>query len=313
MSTQITTAFVKQFGSNIYTLAQQKGSRLKMAVRNESLNGDAGFFERIGSVAAQLKVSRHGDTPQIDTPHTRRRVTMNDYEWADLIDKPDKLRLLIDPTSAYSQAAMWAMGRAMDDVIIAAALGSAYSGVDGSTAVPMANANKLVGFDGTSVIGTNLNIDTLRMAKKYFDASDIDESIPRYMAVGSSQIASLLAETEITSNDYNTIKALVNGQIDTFMGFKFIRTERLLTTAATTTYDEGDGSVGSGSGTAPIGCRRCIAWAQDGIILATGDDMKAKIAERADKSFSTQVYASMSIGATRMEEAKVLEVICSEA
>ena len=70
------------------------------------------------------RVSRHSDTPQIDTPHSRRRVSMSDYEWADLIDQQDRVRTLIDPTSLCFAAA-YAMGRSMDDEIIAAVSGNA--------------------------------------------------------------------------------------------------------------------------------------------------------------------------------------------
>ena len=50
--------------------------------------------------------------------------------------------------------------------------------------------------------------------------------------------------------------------------------------------------------------RTCIAFAQDGITLAIGKDVSARIDERADKSYATQVYYCQSIGATRMEEEK---------
>jgi hypothetical protein len=136
MSSQITTAFVQQYKNNIFHLAQQKGSRLRPLVRNEMQVGKSAFYERLGSATAVKRLSRHSDTPQIDSAHSRRMVTLEDYDWADLIDQEDKIRLLIDPTSAYSQAAMWALGRAIDDSIIAALGGSAYSGETGTTAVP---------------------------------------------------------------------------------------------------------------------------------------------------------------------------------
>ena len=47
---------------------------------------------------------------------------MVDYEYADLIDNQDKIRTLIDPTSSYALAAAYAIGRAMDDEIISAAI-----------------------------------------------------------------------------------------------------------------------------------------------------------------------------------------------
>jgi len=126
MSQQITEAFVQQYNANVMHLVQQKGSRLESKVRKESQRGKSQFFDRIGTVAAVLRTGRHSSTPQIDTPHSRRMVTLSDYEWADLVDDQDKIRMLIDPTSEYAMAAAWAFGRSKDDVIIANALGSAY-------------------------------------------------------------------------------------------------------------------------------------------------------------------------------------------
>jgi len=144
MSTQITTAFVEQYKSNVFHLAQQKGSRLRGAVKTETVTGKAHFFERIGSTAAQLRTSRHSDTPRVDTPHSRRKVTMNDYDWADLIDNEDKVRMLISPQSEYAQAGAYAMGRAMDDAIIAAATGNALGGVAGGTSIALPPGQKVV-------------------------------------------------------------------------------------------------------------------------------------------------------------------------
>ena len=109
MSVQITTAFVEQYKSNVFHLAQQKGSKLRDAVRTESIVGKSHFFERIGSTAAVKRTSRHADTPRVDTPHSRRKVTMDDYDWADLIDDSDKVRLLISPQSEYAKAGAYAM------------------------------------------------------------------------------------------------------------------------------------------------------------------------------------------------------------
>jgi hypothetical protein len=310
MSSEITTAFVKQFSANIFHLSQQKGSRLSGAVRTESQQGKSAFYDRIGAATAVKRTSRHADTPQIDSAHSRRRVTLSDYEWADLVDDTDKLRMLIDPTSDYAQAAVWALGRAKDDVILEQALGTSYGGEDGGTSVSLGDSQKLGAFDGSGT--SNLNLQTLRKVKEKFDANDIDESIPRFIAIGSSQLNSLLGETSVTSSDFNSVKALVQGEINTFLGFNFIRTERLATLSAVQTYNELNGDLAGSSATAPIGARRCIAWAQDGVLLATAKDVNGQVSPRADKSYATQVYASMSIGATRMEEEKVVEIICTE-
>jgi len=287
MSVQVTTAFVEQYSANVQMLSQQKGARLRRAVSEESVRGKNAFFEQIGTVAARKRPSRHADTPRMDTPHARRRVSLVDYDWADLIDQEDKVRMLIDPTSNYSMAAAWAMGRAMDDAIIEAATGTAYTGEDGSTAVVLPDAQKIV--HGSA----GLNLAKLLDAKEILDGNDVDPDIKRYIACSAKQISDLLNTTEVKSSDYNTVKALAQGQMNTFLGFEFIQLERLGL--------DGDSN------------RQVIAWAEDGLKLGVGMSPVAKIDPRSDKNYATQVFYSMAIGATRMEEDKVVEIACVEA
>lgn len=308
MSQQITESFVSQFSANVFHLSQQKGSKLKATVRNEAQKGESAFYDRIGTVAAVVKQGRHGSTPQMDTPHSRRMVTLEDYEWADLIDSQDKVRSLNDPTNDYVMAAMWAMGRSMDDVIIAGLGGNAYSGQKGATAVPLPDVQRYASNNGTSFV--NLNVKTLRAVKRKFDDADVEEQ-DRTIVCAPSQIESLLGQTEVTSSDYNTVKALVQGEVDSFMGFKFIKMTRLLAQTSALAGSPTTGVVGSGSSL--VGFRKAYAYAKQGALLAVGADIKARISERDDKSYATQAYASMSIGATRMEEVKVVEILCNEA
>lgn len=310
MSFQITDAFVQQYASTVFHLAQQKGSRLRPCVRNESQVGQSAFWDRIGLVTAQKKTGRHSDTPQIDTPNSRRMVTLVDYEHADLVDTQDKLRLLIDPTSEYMKAFTFAFGRAMDDEIIAAASGSAYSGQNGATAVSFPNSQIVVNVQGGA--GSNLTVDGLRAAKRLFDANEVDPSEKRYIAVSASQISNLLSQTQVTSHDYASIRALERGEINEFMGFTFIHSERLGTVSSSTAFNTSSGAVGSGSGDAN-GYRRVLCWAESGLLLSVGSDFKGRISERADKGYAMQAYAAMSIGATRMEEAKVVQILCNES
>ena len=286
MSTQITTAFVQQFSANIQMLSQQMGSLLRNAVDVESVNGEKAFFDQVGSAAAILRTSRHADTPIVDTPHSRRMVTMSDYEYADLIDDQDKVRLLVDPTSTYSRAAAAAMGRAMDDVIISAALGNASTGKDGSTTTALPSSQKIA--HGSA----GLTIAKLIEAKEILDSGNVDPSIARNILVSPKQVSDLLNNTTVTSSDYNTVKALAMGEINTFVGFNFIVSNRL--------------------GTDSNSDRQVIAFASDGIKCAIGKEPAARIDERADKSYATQVYYCQSVGATRMEESKVVEIACSE-
>jgi len=280
VSTQITTAFVQQYKSNLLVLAQQKGSRLRNTVRTEPVTGTSAFFDRLGATAAVLRTTRHGDTPLIDSPHSRRRVSLAPYEWADLIDQADKVRLLIEPTSDYATNAANAMGRTMDDIIIAAASGLAYTGVDGS---------------GTQAItlqvaaaATNLTLAKLLATKEALDEGEVDD-MDRFIVVSPKMLTSLLGTTEVKSADYNSVKALVQGQLDTFLGFKFITSNRL---AANSTANG----------------HLALAYQRRGLILAIGEDVKTEIGPRADKSYSTQVYVRMDLGATRVEDAAVVEI-----
>jgi hypothetical protein len=291
MSTEVNKAFVQKFRDSFMHLVQQKGSRLREYVRsNTDVVGKYDHFDRLGSTSAQRITSRHSDTPLISTPHSRRRVSMEDYNWADLIDKADKVRMLADPTSEYMKAGVWAMGRTMDDVIISAMLGNSVTvdENDSSSNVALPAAQK-VAVSGT----TDMNIDKLRSAKQILDAADVDPDLPRCIVMKSNQFYDLLGDTQVQSSDYNTVKALVAGEIDTFMGFKFIRSERL-------TLDSNNDT-------------QCVAWIHDGIGLSVGMDVKTEITERSDKNYSTQVYAQMCLGAVRIEDEKVVEIACTDS
>ena len=290
MSTQITTAFVEQYSSNVSMLAQQMGSKLRGAVDVETIRGKNAFFDQIGATAAVVRSTRHGSTPQIDTPHSRRRVSLADYEWADLIDDLDKVRMLTDPTSNYAKAAAAAMNRSIDDVIITALNASADTGGAGGTAVALPSSSKFA----TSDQSDGLTVAKLLQSKYFLDNGNVDPSIKRYFVCGPKQIQDLLNTTEVKSSDYNTVKALAQGSINSFLGFEFIMSTRL-NMDGTHTDD-----------------RLCFAFTQDAVKLAIGADVKAKITERDDKSYATQVYYSMALGATRMEEEKVFQVPCDE-
>jgi hypothetical protein len=282
MSSQVQIAFNAMYSANIMLLVQQKGSRLKDAVRQETVTGEIAYFDQIGAGSAIKRQSRHADTPLTETPHARRQVMLEDYEYSDLVDRLDQVKTLTDPTSAYAQAAAHALGRAMDDVIIAQANGTARTGKTGQVPVALPAPQKI------AAGGSGLTFAKLLQAKEILDAAENDPDEPRYLACPAKDITVLLGTTQVTSSDYNTVKALAAGQIDTFLGFKFIRTQRL-------------GLNGSGE-------RACLAWRQSALLLALAQTPKVKVTERPDKSYATQVYCAMSIGATRMEEEGVVEI-----
>lgn len=311
MSFEITQAFVQGYKNNIHMLAQQKTPRLFNRSRQEQQASKTDYHERIGVTDANDVTERHGDTPVNNAPHTRRAVTLKDSDWGDLIDRLDRVRLLINPDDAYVRIAVAALNRKKDDVFIAAALGVARTGEDGEINVVLPDSQKL---PSTNAAGTGfapLNVKTLRKCMRKFDEAEIDDDDVRYFTFNGAQKEALLGETEITSSDFNSVRALVQGEINTFLGFTFIRTERLPVTAtANTGADFANNSVSGGGDTIPAGSDRLLAYTEMGMISATGMDLFVDVGPRRDKKMSTQVFVQQSVGAVRMEEERVIEVQC---
>ena len=296
MSFQVETALVQAYKSNIEIQFQQKGSRLRDTVMIESQNSEFEFYDRIGATEAAEVTDRHGDTPLMSTPHSRRRIATADYDWADMIDKRDKLRMLADPTSAYTRNAVYAFGRRLDDVVIAAALGSAWTGKTGSTEVTWDTDQDIaVDYVETgAAANSNLTIGKLRRAQFLFQSQEtVEEDEEIFCIITASQLQGLLRTTEVTSADYNTVKALVKGQINQFMGFTFKRTERLTTSAASTIRD-------------------VLFYPRSAITVGMADEVNVDVGPRRDKRNSVQVYVCASFGAVRMWEEKIVRAYCDE-
>lgn len=287
MSTQIEKNYVNQFRSNLELGLQQKGSKLEQTVRVETQSAEFDYYDSIGATKARRVTERHGDTPLISTPHDRRRVGLVDYDWADLIDKKDKIRLLADPTSSYQVNARYAMGRARDEEIINAFYGKAYTGKDGATEVSFKSGNII----SAGATETGLTIAKLIDARTIALEKQNDPDEEWFVGITAKQLNNLLNEDKIQSQDYNNIKALVEGKVDTFMGFKFIVSELFQ-------------KVGND--------RLCPVWCKSGMLLAVGEDITVDVSVRNDKRNATQIYVAQSIGATRMHEDKVFQIKCKE-
>ena len=286
MSFQVTEAFVEQYSANFMTLAQQKESRLEMCVNVESgIVGASKAIERIGAADAYQLTSRHADTTYVDTPHSRRWLDLYDYAWSDLVDEMDKIKMLIDPTSPYLQAGVMALNRKKDDVIIAA-MGAAARTGSGTTVFK--SGNKIA--NG----GNGMTVAKLIATKQLLDEAEVGEDEPRFIVTTSEQISNLLSISSglmPSSADYNTVRALVAGEIDTYLGFKFIRSERLPKAST---------------------IRSCYAFTRNAMTLGIGKDITTSIDVLPTKNQSVQVYARMSLGAVRMEEERIVQIDCVE-
>jgi len=290
MSGQINKAFETSFSDNFLHLASQKQSKLGGAVRYEQVNDAKQFmFDRMDTVSMVQSVSRHEDTPLTEVPFSRRRVTFNTYRAVDLIDNPDRVKMAKDPTSPTMKQLTAAMNRQKDDVIISAALGNAYSisSSDAASSIALPAAQKIA--NG----GTDLTLAKLLEAKKKLLNNDVDPGEePMYVVVGPDQLEALLSVTTNTSVDFNSVRALMNAELDTWCGFKFIISTRLA-------------KVGN--------IRSCFAWAKSGIGLAMNGSPNIRISERSDKNYSTQCFVECSLGATRIEDEKVVQLDCDES
>ena len=290
MSTEITTTFQNKYNANLQFLSQQMESRFRGSVDVEDCRGSEGarVVNQLGTVNPVKRTTRHADTPLVDTPHDARWVYPEDYEIADLIDKQDVLRTIIEPSSKYARNHAMAMNRAIDDEIIAAFFSeTTKTGKTGATTTDWTTY-------GSSVNATSgLTVEALRQTREKLRAAEVDmENDPMFIAISAKQETDLLTETQIVSLDYNEKPVLVDGRITSFMGFNFIHSERLPVNGSSQ--------------------RRCPAWVKSGMCLGIWQDIAGQISQRDDKSYATQVYASTTIGATRVEEAKIVEIKVTE-
>jgi len=271
--------YAQAYSQNIMQLAQQKESKLAGTVyMKPNVTGKVFYQDQIGAWQMEQKASRNIQTPNNDPGLARRMATMLDFHDARLVDRGDELRSISDPRSAYTIAASKSLGRTMDDRIIAAAIGTANSGETGSTLVT----------NGNIVLATAASITLSRIiaVKQALDDKDVD-SEDRYFVATPTLLNNLLNTTQATSSDFASIKALVRGEIDTWMGFKWIMSTRLALASASL-----------------IG----IAYQRTGLCMGLGSAPLVRADQRPDLSYSWQLYYELNIGTVRLEENKVVIV-----
>ncbi len=303
MSNEVETSFSKQYSGNVELLFQQEKSGLRPSVRIETLKGESGFFDYIGEVSGQWPDDRHGDSPQNDTPHSRRKVTSAMWDWGDFVDDYDQVRMLIDPKSSYARAAAAAANRAYDEKILAALGGIAYTGKEGTTAVNNYDIGecRLIDADGAVVAAgsdhsnttqTGLTLAKIAAIGKLMDDANVPAT-DRYIVCNTNQKWYLLGSTKATSADYNGVRALVHGDMNSYLGFNFIwlPSDRFTENATDTAAYE------------------CYGFHKSCILLGIWGDYTNEITRRADKRYSTYLYSKMFIGATRLQGKGVVEIL----
>ena len=279
MTVNITESFVQQFTANIHDLLERKGTQLLPHVSTMPVIGDSAYVERLGEFGAMTEITgRHADTVIEEADHSRRKLSMRDFAKATMLDHQDSIKMLTDPLSRYSRKLANAMGKKVDDTIVEALLGTAKTGETGGTDVALPANQKIA--DG----GTGLTVAKLLEVQEKFKTNNYFGKV--IGVIHAALLTDLLNESEIQSFDFNSVKALVNGEVDTFMGIKFVIVQipELVTG------------------------NKAVFFGEDALMFGMPDQMRVRITERSDKNYNPQVFIRQSFGAVRVEDELVVEV-----
>lgn len=295
---QIPEFYTRQFEASWRMLTQQKDSKLERLATVENVVGKEKRLAQIGSLAMQRVTSRAAETRHTDVPMAQRWLRQYPYDVATLEDEFDELFLgsMSSPRSALMQAHVSAYNRALDDVIIAALGGTAYTGEEGVTAVTLPSSQQ-VAVDyvkSGAPANSGLTLAKIIKAKSILGVNEVDDDEEFIWLYSQQQLDDLLNNVEQVSNaDYTNVKALVEGKIDRFMGFTWKKTQRL--------------PLNSGTDV-----RTNYAYAKSGIAVAPGPrGVHQDVLPTRNHALQTRSIAV--IGATRTEEVKVVEVFCDQS
>lgn len=279
MAQGISSAFVTLFDAEVKQAYQ--GQRLLSGLVRERQNveGSTVKFPKIGKGSATLRVPQTDVTP-LNITYSQVTATMSDYNAAEYSDIFHQVKVNFDERRELVQVVSGSIGRRMDQLVLDALAASSTS---------LTVSNDIGGTD------TNLNLTKLRTAKRFMDKNNVPAD-GRCFLVSASGLESLLGETAITSADFNSVKALVNGEIDTFLGFKFTMI--------------GDRSEG---GLAIDGSldRVCFAYHRDAVGFGIGMNMKTEINYIAEKT-SYLVNGMFSAGAVAIDDEGIVKITCRE-
>lgn len=288
MVATIDTAFINQFSDNLHHLVEQKASKLRSSVKVEMAKGEKHFFDRLGVFDANELATRLQATNLQDPAHSRRMASVTRYEASTYLDDIDKLKMMIDPSSDYAMKLARAHGKKIDDVILAAILGSAATGKDGSGSVAFDTANQQV-----ASAASGFTVAKFNKALTILEANEVDiDGVRLYLTLGAKGVEDLLNDpsNQFISMDFQDHKALTDGKIPSFRGVNIIRSQRVPDETVDVT-------------------KRGLLYTEDTIKLAMNKDLEVKTDERSDLNFVHQISTYMQYGAVRMEEDTVVDIL----
>ena len=287
MANSISNVYIETFENNVRHLAQQSIARLRPYVTERGTNGEKHNWERLTAGTASLKNGVRQATPFQDLPWSRRVSVAETYDAGETTEQEDPVQMLIDPNSNIALNLAMSMRRAVDDVLIEAAGGTALDGDGTPQAFPAA---QIVG-DGT----TPISFDNVTEVLEKFMSNDIENDVPKVAIVGPTQVRKLLQLTENTSKDYvrtGLDQLSTTGMVPSWLGFTWIMSTRLNIPTAT----ELD----------------CLFFTRRAIGLQFNKDITARIAEDPSISFAWRIYCHMTLGAVRVEDEHIVKLHVSD-
>lgn len=280
MAMNLSTAFVTLFDAEVKQ-AYQGMSLLRNTVRVRSgIQGSSHKFPKIGKGVAALRLPQSDVTP-LNVTYAMATATLADWNASEYSDIFMQSHVNFDERRELVQVVANAIARRQDQVIIDALTAS-------STTLTVSND-----IGGTD---SDWNMTKLRQTKRLMDAANVPPG-ERFLLIHARGLEALLGETAVTSADYNAVKALVQGEINTFMGFQFI---------VMGDRDEG-GVPKDGSND-----RTNFAWHKQAVGLAESLSPRTTIDWIAEKR-SFLVSCDFSAGAVAIDDEGIVKVTTREA
>lgn len=299
--TAIFDHYSTQFGENWMHLLQQGDNRLDPYVTKVTVTGKERTINQIGKSKARKITTRNGKTIASNHPFAKRWLRLSPYDEVYQEDEWDEelLGTVSSPKSEIVMSHAMAFERAAEQEVIDALLGDAYIGEFGTDAVALPNSQKVAVnyIHGSTGSNSGLTLAKLIRARSILGKNEAlgqGDSGTAIFVCSQKQLDDLLVNVDQVSNSrYADVKALVDGKVDYFMGFKFRRTEQLPLDASTDV-------------------RTCVAYVPKA--LAYGNNSrKVKFSTRDDLNETLQIRTKGRLGATRTEEEGVVAVYTDES
>ena len=290
--TTIEQWWIDTYEQNVLHELSQKESRLESTCRPFTIEGEARRFNYIGQRAMRELNDARGETVFTDSEQSVRWAFSKPFYDAFMIDEKKVEKAFTDPTSDMTQEAVKAARLQKDKTIIAAFKANVIGGHDKDQTLTFPAGNTLDVTTGSSnSSNTGLNLAKLKETKYLMDKAEIDDAETRYFLITAKQLQDLLNTTEITNKDYNTVQALVEGRVNEFLGFKFIRLELLPVTN---------------------GIRSCFAYTRSAMAFGMRKGISVKAGRAELRHFAPIVEVQIDLSAIRLYDKAVYEIPCDE-